>query len=566
MKKLKAQGILILAACLLLTACTGPAGGSSSSSSSSGSSPSGSSSASGTGGSAPDSSTGSGPEKYTLPLVEDGSVTISIAIYENYLTGYPYSSGLPVWERLQEETGVKIDWQTTPSSDYATVMKTRLASGTDLPDFINIPGDAMRYVSDGVIIPITEQMEKYGYYTNQLFEANPYLRPFVTGPDGELYFFTSDVAGTSLSDPYAFMIRKDWLEKFNLSEPETLDDWYQCWKTFLEQDANGNGQRDEIPFCNDNQLKGLTGFGEAFGLYTHASEGWSVNDQGVVEYDYVKPEMKELLAWLNKCYSEDLIDKEFATQGTDVIMKKVSSNQSGGVFRFLNGLDTYNKALQSAGIDGEYIAVKPPKASADSKLEPFVERYGPVSGLYGFTKDCKDLDIKFKFIDYAYASETGNFGTCFGEEGVGYELKDGKPVFTDYVLNNPDGKSTSDALRSMGAMPTFPWCRSLNGYWSYQPTQTIAHQPNTVAAAEMMQPYIRDSFPQNIPSTEEEQSIIGQYMTDITTLRDEMVTKFIMGRESLDQFDTFVNDLQQIGLDKVLQVRQAQYDRYKSLQ
>lgn len=503
----------------------------------------------------------SGPEAYTLPLT-DKPMTISIGCSENYATGFPFSSGLPVWQKYEEDTGVTIEWQTTPSSDYTTVMQTRLSAGTDLPDFISVPGSPMKYVNDGIIIPITDQLAKNGYYTTQFYQENPYVKPFVTGPDGEIYFFTSDVAGTSLSDPYTFLIRKDWLDKLGLSEPETLDDWYQCWKAFLEQDANGNGQRDEIPFCNDNTLTGVTGFGEAFGLYTHASGGWSVNAEGKVEYDFTKPEMKELLSWLNKCYIEGLIDKEFATQTSDTILKKVSSDQSGGVFRFLNALDTYNKALETAGIDGKYCVVKPPKSSADAKTEPFVERYGPVSGFYGFTKDCEDLDIKFRFVDYFYASQAGTFGTNFGVEGKSYELKDGKPVFTDFILNNPDGMGVNTALRSLGAMPTLPWIRSLNGYWSYQCPQTIAHQPDAVAAAESYQPYIRDSFPTGMLLTDDEQSVIGQYLTDIETHRDEMNTKYIMGQESLDSFDKYVSDLKAMGLDQVIEVRQAQYDRY----
>lgn len=522
------------------------------------------SSSEGEGGSASSgsSTTATSNEPYELPLVTDGSVTISIASYENYLTGYNYSDGLPVWQKYEEDTGVKIDWQMTPISDYVTVMQTRLAAGEDLPDFMNVPGSAMQYVEDGLFISLTEQLDKNGYYTRQFYEANPYVKPFVTGPDGEIYFFTNDVAGTSLADPYTFMIREDWLEKFGLKDPETLDDWYNCWKTFLEEDANGNGQRDEIPFCNDNTLQGVLSFGEAYGLYLHASGGWSVGTDGKVTYDYIKPEAKELLTWLNKCYTEGLLDKEFATQNSDTIMKKVSSNQSGGVFRFLNGLDTYNKALASAGIDGSYKVVKPPKSSADSDTEPFVERYGPIVDLYGFTKDCEDLDIKFKFVDYFYASEAGNRGTCFGVEGTSYEVKDGKPVFTDFVLNNPDGMGTNSALRSLGAMPTLPWNRSLNGYWSYQAPQTIAHNPNTVAAAEMMQDYIHDSFPTSILLTSDEQAIITQYAADLETRSKEMMTRFIMGQESLDNFDKFVSELEAMGLAEVTAIRQSQYDRY----
>ena len=53
---------------------------------------------------------------------------------------------------------------------------------------------------------------------------------------------------------------------------------------------------------------------------------------------------------------------------------------------------------------------------------------------------------------------------------------------------------------------------------------------------------------------------MGQYMTDIETHVKEMMIKFVMGQESLDNFDKFVKDIENMGLDKVIEVRQAQYD------
>lgn len=544
-KKISMVMAVMLAGAMLLSSCAQSTTGNSSSSKAS-TSP----------------STTAGPEKYSLPLVTDGSVTLSVATYENPLKGTSYTSNLEVWKKFEQDTGVKIDWQVSPSSDYDTIIQTRLAAGTGLPDFVRIPSNPMKYVNDGIIVPITEQLEKNGYYTNKFYEENPYVKPFVTAPDGQVYYFTSDVAGAAVADPYVYMIRQDWLDKCNLKAPETLDDWYKTWKAFLDNDVNGNGQRDEIPFCNDNKLIGLTIFGNAFGLKLHRSSGWNVNNAGKVEYDYIKPEMKELLTWLNKCYSENLLDKEFATQGFDVIMKKVSSNQAGSIFRALNGLNTFNKAISDAKIDGKYTVVAPPKKSADSSIPQYVERYGPVSGMFGFTKDCKDLDVKVKFIDYVTASEAGNYGECFGIENKSYKMENGKPVYMDYVTKNPDGKAMNDVLNGLGCSPTLPWYRSLNGYWSYQPMQSIAHLQDTYNAAKMYEKYNVDNFPQGTLMTDDEQTIVNQYQTDIDTYRDEMITKFIMGTESLNNFDAYVKNIQAMNLDRVLQVRQTQYDRY----
>ena len=51
-------------------------------------------------------------------------------------------------------------------------------------------------------------------------------------------------------------------------------------------------------------------------------------------------------------------------------------------------------------------------------------------------------------------------------------------------------------------------------------------------------------------------------MTDIQTYQQEMFYKFILGDESLDNYDAFVEQLESMGIDEVVAVKQAQYDRF----
>ena len=41
-----------------------------------------------------------------------------------------------------------------------------------------------------------------------------------------------------------------------------------------------------------------------------------------------------------------------------------------------------------------------------------------------------------------------------------------------------------------------------------------------------------------------------------------MITNFIMGRESLDKWDEFVDTLKDMGIEKVIDAYQTAYDRY----
>ena len=62
--------------------------------------------------------------------------------------------------------------------------------------------------------------------------------------------------------------------------------------------------------------------------------------------------------------------------------------------------------------------------------------------------------------------------------------------------------------------------------------------------------------------TPEEREVINAKYTEISTFKDEMFDKFIYGNESLDKFDDFVAKINKMGLNDVIKVQQAAYDRY----
>lgn len=104
--------VSLLAASFLLTSCKSGGGDSSST-------PSGNSSETSTvsnNSSEADSSTPSADQPYDLPIVTDGSVTISISSPDCKVKGYSYTDGLPVWSKLEEETGSRLTGGLTPSS------------------------------------------------------------------------------------------------------------------------------------------------------------------------------------------------------------------------------------------------------------------------------------------------------------------------------------------------------------------------------------------------------------------------------------------------------------------
>ena len=66
----------------------------------------------------------------------------------------------------------------------------------------------------------------------------------------------------------------------------------------------------------------------------------------------------------------------------------------------------------------------------------------------------------------------------------------------------------------------------------------------------------------NISLNADETETKTRVMSDIDTYVDEMVLKFIVGTEPLDNWDTFVSTVEGMGLQEALDAMQSAYDRY----
>jgi putative aldouronate transport system substrate-binding protein len=92
--------------------------------------------------------------------------------------------------------------------------------------------------------------------------------------------------------------------------------------------------------------------------------------------------------------------------------------------------------------------------------------------------------------------------------------------------------------------------------------QRFMQYSDQVAASRGAVRYYVPPFPV-IMATDAETTELSSLLTDINTLRNEYILDFITGRKDLAQFDRFVSQVKSMGIDRVIAIRQAQYDRYQ---
>ncbi len=61
--------------------------------------------------------------------------------------------------------------------------------------------------------------------------------------------------------------------------------------------------------------------------------------------------------------------------------------------------------------------------------------------------------------------------------------------------------------------------------------------------------------------TLDEISKISEISSDLSTYSSELLTKLIMGEKSLDDWDAYIQDLKDLGLDELIAINQGRYDR-----
>ncbi len=496
-------------------------------------------------------------EEITFPLKEQ--VELTIATEDGTVASL--ANNLPLWEEIEKRTNIKINWDVTAPAQYVEVMKLRVSAGGELPDVMLLPNGVNlgELGSDGRIVPLEGYIDKYGDNINAMYEEFPHVKA-LTSSDGHIYSINT-VSENAYFMPYAFTIRKDWLDRLGLKEPETIDEWVTVLEAFRDEDADGDGNKNnEIPFSVGGHAWYTTFWAHAWDLHLFYSDGWHPDENGTMQYEFMSDRAKEFYTWLNNFYEEGLLDPEFLTMGDETkLFEKVSRNEVGAFLAYPAQIPALESALEANGVEGaELVPLVPPKGPYAQMTEILGDV--TVNG-YVVTESCKNPEVVVALINYLMSDE-GKALMNLGIEGVTYTRDgDGTPRFTEYVTANPDGLAPSEVLSAFGCQLGLPYIMSEERGEAMLFEYPEEMRNIFVEVSEKTKPYAKPTLILP-PATEEESKQISGLMGDLATYVWEMTGKFTVGTADIEtEWDNYVSYLKQLGVDQILEVKQAQYDR-----
>ncbi|QGQ98434.1 extracellular solute-binding protein [Paenibacillus psychroresistens] len=359
------------------------------------------------------SSSGSKTEETKAPVASSGTTTAApttLKVLAIIFGQLPNADNNLAKADIEKRGNIKLDIDFVPADAYSDKLSISLTSGAnyDLVLFTDPFNKYQSFIKSGAFQDLTpyikgkKNLEFIPEQTWKNTESNG-LRFGIPRPRG-LY------GGGEAN----IILRKDWLDQYNLQVPKTLDEFTNVLKVFKEKDPAGGGKT--IPYIVTNTIDAYTQI-PPFGMANPIAFSFGLPNAYKIEGGkasavFQQPEYKSYLEWLRQAYKDKLIDKDApvqkSSQGQDKFFAGVAGSYVGQV-QHMNPSDssTYGKLL---------------KTDPNAKLVAIPELSGPkgakgaavITGYYGLwvvpQSVAKDKVQKIvDFLDFSASEENDAF-------------------------------------------------------------------------------------------------------------------------------------------------------------
>jgi ABC-type sugar transport system, periplasmic component len=508
--------------------------------------------------------TGNSGKTVTLHLLGPNSTNKNIKFDER--------DKYPVWtetKKLFDAANLDLQYELVPSEQYEVTIKTRMASGSNLPDIVNISAldntTVLNLAKQGLIVDLNPLIQKYsnGNIKKMYEKEFPQAKKLTTSADGKMYWFSDlhkkTYKGTE-DAPVArtILMRKDWLDKYNLPVPTTAQEFFNALKTFRDKDANADGQADEVLVYDPTLF--TEAIAQWFGLGTDIT-AVDVENKKVVSPWY-QPGIKEYFKYLQQMVKAGILDTSLIGAKSSQKSQKIAENKVAAITAY--NLQNYMEPTINGG--GEYIPLNPLKSvdgiTPAAQLEPAFL----VWQKYAITKDCKDPKAAIAFFDTIYSNKYADL-LYWGIEGTNYKKdSNGIRVYTD-DQNKTDAEKAKSGIatfREVGGDTVFPRIQYANLESEItRVSKAKADQELNIMKTKNYFVNMNNNYlaiPDN-KQLEEKTKILK----DLKTYTTELSAKLALGQKSLDNWDQYIADMKKMGLDRLIEIDQQLLDRYNSI-
>ncbi len=456
-------------------------------------------------------------------------------------------------EELEKRTNVKIEWLYPPSGNENENYTLRVTSD-QLPHIFSTPpeypGGVTKAIDDEIYADLTPYYDE-GLMPNikYLRESNPDIDKDFKDDEGRMTFFPMiDIVP---SHPWSGLwVREDWLEEVNMDAPETIEDWDKMLHAFKELKGG-------FPLAaNIKDWYGVKTNYMFAGSFESAYQQF-INKDGTVVYGSIEPGYEDFLKLMNKWYEEGILDPDFATRTNDDYFANVANSVVGAFGLAYGELGQQKLTGMTLDPDWKVIPVVNPTSYEGQTIHLHQNNSVVRSDREFMTTQAIDDGVDkviARWKDYWYSQDGGDL-MSYGPEGVSYEWDDDGNV--EWIF--PELTETTDA-DFWTLYPKF----KLHNYGYLRDSTSYEFEPEVFECIETWASQDADwLMPDNLSFTSEESRELSTIMTDINTFVEEKTATFITGQTPLSEYDSYVEHIKKLNIDRAVEIYQAALDRYQ---
>lgn len=486
-----------------------------------------------------------------------------------------------VLNALQEETGIKITWNTM-SDSLAEQVNIHIAGG-ELPDAFQGVGfsnyDLANYGADGTFIDLTPYInEEVMPNLTKILEEHPGIRAAITMDDGCIYGLPSaeqmGTAGIGREEDYSIftipqfsMINKAWLDDLGLEVPTTLDELEVCLQAFKDNDMSakyyGNDPGSTIPMSTgfDQWCWGQNIFYAGFGFTNWTNDICNdlvLQKDGKVNFVCDDDGYRAAMDYFHNWYAKGLMDIETFSQDDTQLMSKC---QQGYV-----GVSTWWYIEELMGDYAKDYVFLPVLEGPDGTKNVTVRTGGGTSsGQLSITEACESPSNLLRFYDKWYDGETV-MQLQYGPIGVFFTGQDENGVWNSITEEEAQAQFGKGAGELKSTYEVAGPKLILSHYYN----DTFKMEDRAVERLtdlyDYWMPQVSDTttYPIDCVFTAEELETIDRYKTDFQDTVAENEGLWIKnGGPTDEEWEAYKQNLSaSCGMDELLTVYQEAYDRY----
>ncbi len=464
---------------------------------------------------------------------------------------------LDVFQRMQEETNVIINWEIIQSG--WDEKKSLLFASNDLPDAF-FGAKALNNVdildNASFFTPLEDYIADYGPNVQAMFETQPEMEAYVTAPDGHIYSLPQRQPNRPVTRFNSF-INKAWLDELGLPMPTTTEEFRTVLEAFKTGDPNGNGEADELPliFNGMNNNSGVNNLFGAFGLTDNTNGDWINLEDGNLSYLLADDRLVEAVNYFNGLYADGLISSENFTRqwGQMVALFRTPDVATVGVgFHW-----TIDAAMNNAERAKQYAPLPPLEGPNGDRLwrQASILTINPVAFAMPLSNPAKAVTMAY--VDQFYDPEVG-VELYYGPVGTTLEL-DADGVYTVLPSKEPD--LTQDA---------WLWKYGMNDlspvYFSkaFEESIQLGYPDEKAGLDAVFAPYaeMAEEFPPFLMYTPEEIEELSILKADINSYATETVSNWITNGKINEEWARYQQQLEAMDLSRMMEIYAAAYDRY----